>query len=433
MRQIIEENRKSRKSELRKIRRNNATLYPIYKMFSWDLLFFYSIEFLFLTITKRVTTSQILIINGCYLLLRILCQLPAVLITDSIGKRNSIILGNILLICFVLLLIFVPGVIGILVADLFFSLGYDMKTIAESNLLYDSVATRGGEGLYSKLDTKGGSWYYMLDGIASLSAGYLFVVNNYLPLIICLCFLIISTILSFRFKEVFKSKDNNKPVKDRIKGTINGLEKCFKFIFKSKRMKAFILFQIVFYSFIKITDTFRGQLLTDLNVPEEQFSMIFGAFTLIGGISLSLKKNIEKRFKNRTLTFISLMHIGSCIMVGIISNVTTSQIIIPIILIMYSIMKISTSIWWVLETKYLKNFTTESMRNQLTFAYEIIGGIAASICSIISGLLLKVINVEYAFLLFGLFYFACMILVLDYMRKRFGLRPKEYRKEDIEF
>ena len=35
---------KNRK-EINKIRRNNAKLYSIYKMFSWDLLFFYSIEF----------------------------------------------------------------------------------------------------------------------------------------------------------------------------------------------------------------------------------------------------------------------------------------------------------------------------------------------------------------------------------------------------
>lgn len=43
------------RNEIRKIKRNNAKLYPIYKMFSWDLLFFYSIQFLFYTITKKVT------------------------------------------------------------------------------------------------------------------------------------------------------------------------------------------------------------------------------------------------------------------------------------------------------------------------------------------------------------------------------------------
>lgn len=33
-------------NNIRQIKRRNAKLYPIYKMFAWDLLFFYSIEFL---------------------------------------------------------------------------------------------------------------------------------------------------------------------------------------------------------------------------------------------------------------------------------------------------------------------------------------------------------------------------------------------------
>ena len=86
---------------------------------------------------------------------------------------------------------------------MFFAIGYDIKVLAESNLLYDSVATKGGEGLYSKIDTRGGSLYYILDGITSLSAGYLFVINNYLPLIICLIFVIISTILAFGFMDIY--------------------------------------------------------------------------------------------------------------------------------------------------------------------------------------------------------------------------------------
>ena len=82
---MVEEKRKITGKQLNKNRRINAKLYPIYKMFSWDLLFFYSIEFLFYTITKKVTASEILVINGFYLLFRILGQIPAVAITDCIN------------------------------------------------------------------------------------------------------------------------------------------------------------------------------------------------------------------------------------------------------------------------------------------------------------------------------------------------------------
>ena len=118
------EKRINRKEKISEARRTNAKLYPIYKMFSWDLLFFYSIQFLFYTITKKVTASEVLIINGFYLFFRIVCQLPAVIINDFFGKRKSIIFGNILLIFHLLILIFFPGAIGIILADLFFSLGY---------------------------------------------------------------------------------------------------------------------------------------------------------------------------------------------------------------------------------------------------------------------------------------------------------------------
>lgn len=422
---------KNRK-EINKIRRNNAKLYSIYKMFSWDLLFFYSIEFLFYTITKKVTASEILIINGLYLLFKILGQIPAVAITDFLGKRKSIILGNMLLIIYMLILLFLPGAISIILANLFFAIGYDMKTIAEPNLLYDSVSTKGGDGLYSKLEAKGGSWYYILDGIASLTAGYLFVINNYLPMIICLVFIIISTILSFGFKDIYEvKKEKENGLKNTLKEYRKDLKITFKFILKSKRMKSYVLFQIVLYSLISIIDTYQSELLTDIGIPEEQFSMIFAIMTLIGGISLILKRPIERKFKNRTLSFISLIYIGACIVIGTITSLYANQLIIPVVLIMYVIQKIATSIWYILETKYLKNFTTEENRNKITFTYEFIGGIAASIFSILGGLLLEVINVENAFLIIGLLSLASMIVVLDYMRTRFGLKPEEYKKEDI--
>ena len=385
---------------------------------------------------KKVTASEILIINGFYLLFRIVMQIPAVALTDLLGKRKSIILGNMLLIVYMLILLCFPGAISIIIADLVFALGYDMKTIAESNLLYDSVSTRGGEGLYSKLDAKGGSWYYILDGIASLVAGYLFVINNYIPMLICLGFIIISTILSFGFKDIYKVKKDKKAnigLSNTLKEYGNDLKSFFKFILKSKRMKAFILFQIVFYSVIEIVDTYNSDLLINIGIPEEQFSMIFAVLTLIGGISLSLKRPIEKKFKNRTLAFISLMYIGACIIIGAVATLLKSEMIIPIALIMYAVQKVNTSIWYILEAKYLKNFTKEEMRNKITFTYEFIGGIAASIFSILGGLLLKVLNVRNAFLVIGLLALASMVVALDYMRTRFGLKPEEYKKEDIEF
>ena len=80
-----------------------------------------------------------------------------------------------------------------------------------------------------------------------------------------------------------------------------------------------------------------------------------------------------------------------------------------------------------------KNFTKEDMRNKITFTYEFVGGIVASIFSILGGLLLNAVNVQNGFLIVGAISLIVMILTLTYMKTRFGLKPEEYRKEDIEF
>ena len=71
----------------------NQKLFPYYKMFSWDLLFFYSIEFLFYTTTKKITASEVLIVSGIFMVFKIITQIPAVAIIEYLGKRKSLILN----------------------------------------------------------------------------------------------------------------------------------------------------------------------------------------------------------------------------------------------------------------------------------------------------------------------------------------------------
>lgn len=425
---------KTRK-EITNIRKNNARIYPIYKMFAWDLLFFYSVEFLIYTITKKVTASEILIINGFYLLFRMIMQIPAVMLTDFLGKRKSIILGNISWALFIVVLIVFPGIWSIIIANMLLALGKNVKIIAETNLLYDSVATRGGDGLYSKLEAKGSKWYYILDGIASLIAGYLFVINQYIPMIICLGFILVSILISSRFKDVYtvKVKKEDHHIIKTLRTYIKDLKTSFKFIIKSKRMKAFLIFQALFYGLIKMTLTYNSDLLMNIGLPEQQYSMIIAIITLISGLSVSLKNVLEKKLKNRTLTLLSMVYISAFIVVGILSKILSNQMLIPIVLIMLTMQNICSAMWYILEMKYLKNFTTEEMRNKITFTYEFIGAISASVTSIFSGLLLKIVNIKDAFLVVGIVSLILMLMVLKYMKKRFGLRPEEYSKEDIEF
>lgn len=426
---------KKDKKKISKKRRNNAILYPLYKMFSWDLLCFYSIEFLFYTITKGISASQVLMLTSIYIISKIIFQIPSVAISDYFGNKKSIILGNALLIIYQLVLIFAPDFKWIAIANVFCAFGYDLKLITEGNLLYDSVATKGGDGIYTKIDSKGASGYYILDTVLSVIAGYLFVINNYIPMYICLLFLIISFILSFRFKDIYESKNKTSNIKftEFIKGYSSDIKSSFEFIKKSKRIRSYIIFAAAFYGLIKIIGTYKSDLLTDMGVTEEQFSMIYAVLSLIAAITVRYSRKIQRYFKNKTLTVISLSYIISIVLIGAISIKITNNFALPLILIFYTVIRVCDSQWYVTEYTYLKNFTTPESRNKISFTFELVTGIVASIMSLVGAAILDCLSIRYAMLLVGLLFLAIMIVILDYMRSRFGLKPKQYNKEDIEF
>lgn len=424
-----------KKSKISKKRRNNAILYPIYKMFSWDLLCFYSVEFLFYTITKGVTASQVLLITASYMLGKLFFQIPSVAIADYLGKRKSLIIGNAILVVYMILIIYSPGLLGILIATALSGFGYDIKAITEGNLLYDSVATRGGDGIYTKIDSKGASAYYVIDTALSIIAGYLFVINNYIPIYICLFFLIVSFVLSFKFEDIHRSKKEKTGInlKEFLSGYSKDIKSSFNFIRKSNRMKSYVLFATVFYGVIEIMSTCKNDLLIDMKISEEQFSLIYAALSLIAAISAMFSKKVQRKFKNKTLKLISLSYIFSIIGVGIISIKLTNEIAIPLVLMLCCVMRISDSQWYVTEYTYLKNFTNYDTRVKITFTFELIVVGVTSLIAALGSLLLKYIEIRYAILFLGLLALALITIVLDYMRTRIGLKPKEYRKEDIEF
>ena len=291
------EQEKLKKKKISKKRRNNAMLYPIYKMFSWDLLCYYSVEFLFFTITKGISASQVLMLTSAYMISKVIFQIPSVAISDYFGKRRSMILGNGLLVIYQLLLIFSPNFFWMVIASAFCAFGYDLKMIAEGNLLYDSVSTKGGDGIYTKIDSKGASGYYILNTILSVVSGYLFVINNYIPMYICLFFLVISFALSFKFNDIYESKgnDNKESFSEFLKGYKNDIVDSFKFIKKSNRMKSYLMFAAVFYGLIKIFNIYKSDLLTDMMVTEEQYSMIYAILSLIAAISVTYSKKIQRK------------------------------------------------------------------------------------------------------------------------------------------
>ena len=419
---------------LKKSRRRNAKLYPLYKIFAWDLLCYYSIEYLFLTMTIGITASQVLIVSAAYTISKVIMQIPAVIISEYLGKKKSMILGNSFVLLSILFLIFSPNLFFVCLTQLLSAIGYDIKAICDGNLLYDSVATKGGDGLYTKLETKGASGYYIVDAILSMMAGYLFVINNYIPMIICIICLLISVIISFNFKDIYTvDKEKRKSIKQFTKEYKSDIISSLKFIKKSKRIRAYLIFAAVFYGILRILDSYKSTLLTDMGVKPEQYSIIIAVLCLIAGLSVGFAKVIQKKFKNRTLSFLSITYLLSWITITVVAFNLTNSIAVPIILALYAINRICDSQWYVTKGKYLKNFTEAESRDKITFTFELISSLAGGFAALLGSFILSITDIKHAILLVALLGLGIMVVVLDYMRTRFGLKPKQYSENDLKF
>lgn len=421
---------KTKKEEV-EAKRKNAKIFPIYKMFSWDLLFFYSTQYLFYTTTKGLTAGEVLKVDAFYPLFIIIMQLPAAICADILGRKRSLILGNLIMALYIVLLIVLPGIVGIFIANIVYAFGYSLKGVQETNILYDSTATKGGEGLYPKINGKGATGYYIFDGIASLTAGYLFIINQYLPMICCLIVTIIATIIALNFKDIYTNKLEQNEISKKIKEYKSDFKISIKNIIKSKRLRALLIFMGLFNALISIMSTYKGNILVELQIGPETFSIINAVLTLISGIASTFQDRIHKRFRNKTFTVLSLSFVLSVVLIGLIlfGNV---NYVLPVILVLLSVRNITMSNYYVLSERYSKNFSTPKTRSRISFATEFTTNIIESISLFLAGILLDGVSIASATLIVGLVFLLLFTLVLDYMKTRVGLNPENYSKNDIE-
>jgi len=421
--------------ELIKAKKNNARLYPIYKMFSWDLLFYYAISFVFLVQVKGFSPAQIMLTDGLYPIFKIVLNIPGTMIIEKIGKKRSLLLANFILAIYLLLLMLCNGILSLIISYIVMAFSFTIKNIAESNLLYESVSHKKGKGMFAKIEEIGARNYYYLDGITSLATGFLFVVNGYLPMVISFSFVIISLVLTTCFKEIGKIKsDENKSLTIKILEYKDELKIATEFILKSHRLQAIMIFTLFFDGLIYTSYSLRESMLTEIGVLPQYFAIIISTLTIISGVFTSLQGKIHKKFRNKALTFIVSVYVPTFIIIGITASLNMPfSIKIVILLLMYTIQYAMQSPYYTLSTKYIRNFTEPEIRTKIASAFDLIKSISQVLIALFASYLLAITTVENSFIIIGTLFLLIMFGILLFMKPRFGLKPEEYRKQDIKF
>lgn len=423
---------KNTKKHMIKHKKRNVRIFPLYKTVAWDLLFYFPIIFLFLTQVKNFTPSQVLFADAFYTLANTFWQLPITSVVDKIGKKNCLIIGNILYSLSILAMIFMQNYYELLIIQFIYALGYSMKGLCESNILYDSLPRSKKRGkLFSKIDGKSASYFYLFDAISSVIAGFTFVINGYIPMVLCFIFCVISTIISFKFRHTNIVEEKVEPIP--IRTYLAQVRDSFKFCLTSKRMRSLIIFNSLFIGLIYGIINLRSSMLSEMQVPEQYFGIIFALLQFSASITARQTEKVHKTFRNKTLSFLALPVTISCIAIGFIGADPLSKSSLILIFLLYLIQYIIKGPYQVLMSRYLNNFTNRKIRPKITALKNLTANLFTAIISMLCALMLNFTTTANTFIVVGCITTLLIVLLLDYMRDKVGLKPEQYSKEDIKY
>ena len=413
-------------------KKKNVRIFPIYKTVSWDLLFYFPIIFLFLTQVKGLSASQVLFADAFYTLANTFWQLPVTSLVDKIGKKNCLIIGNVLYSASILAMIFMQNYYELLLIQFIYALGFSIKGICESNILYDSLPVSKKRGrVFATIDGKSSSYFYVFDAISSVIAGFTFAINGYIPMVLCFLCCIASTIISFKFRHTVIVEDKVKPVS--LKEYVGQIKDSMKFSFKSSRVRLLLLSNALFLGLVMGIVNLRSSMLSEMHVPEIYFGIIFAILQFSSAITARYSEQIHKIFRNKTIAVLLLPTTFSCILIGFIGKDTLSKSSLILVVLLFLVQYAAKGPYRALLARYLNNFTNRKIRPKLTALRNLSSNLLTAVISLICALLLEITTTANTFIIIGCLTTIAAVLTVDYMKGRVGLKPSQYSKEDLKY
>lgn len=418
--------------KLVKARKRNMKLYPVYRAVASDIIFLYAIKILFLTEVRGVNVSDVIFSVSMFALFMVLLQIPAMIVIQKIGYRKSAFLSNLFNIFYVGILMFSSNVIHLCIAEFMSALTFSLKEVAEPSLLSASIPKTEKRGkIYSKIEGKGRAHYYYIDAITAVLSGFMYAANPYLPLIFAIIVSVFACLLSLLFEEIKEEKELEEDF--NTKEYIGQLKKSFAFILKSKRLKSLLLYSGITWGFMCIMSDYRTSVLQDINTPAQIIGIMAAIFGIVSGIASKKQVEFHNIFRNHSLSVIMTSCAIAMMLSGAIVLIKAPVwLCIFVILILGFVGKIDNAMNNILTNRYLGNFSSGEMTSRIYAT----NSIARNICRMIIGMtgswLIGVVPSANAMFYAGGVFLLISFMLMLYMKPRVGLKPEEYKKEEIE-
>lgn len=414
------------------MRKRNMKIFPTYKMLAWDYLFFYAIDFLFLTQVKGISPSDIVLKTSLYALFNIILQIPASIIVEFLGRKNSIVLGNVLNCLYILMLTASNTLIDLIISDFVAAMAFSIKNTAEPSLLNASIPpSKYKSKIFSKITMRGMSGFYVLSSISKIIAGVLFNINPYLPMICCLSVLLIVSFMSLFLIEPISKKGKSDV---SYKKSVKEIKEGFSYVLKVDRLKALILCSATISALLGILQNCSTSLHKEIGLTSIAIGTISAFGSMISSIASRRQEIFHKHFRNKSLMTISITLASACIISGICGiNAMNNVFLLIITVISMWFYNLSHGMYYTIIDKYLRNFTNKNIDTKIFAANNLACNSMRFAFGMIASFLLGKMTTAYCLVTLGIAFLIMYILIGQYMKTRVGKKPSEYSKEEKKY
>lgn len=308
--------------------RSNKIL-SLFHVFSWDLVFFYSFNVLFLTQIKGFSEAEIMYTSTVIALIPILFQYPFNILAKKIGALNSVRLGCFCFFAFTIGILIYSNIVLLYLNYVIFAIGSIFLVPNISVLSIKNLKMEGKDSEFSKIEGRGAAIYYLINAIASIALGYLFEVNPYLTMSFSVMASAVGLLLSFILRDEEKyirlldynlkdktQKDilqEEKPQDETLQKDVIQEEKPQEENISRQKKSKLLSVQTVYL--LLLAFCFYGLIMIENNIKQLLFQDVGFSSVIIGWISFgvsifkSASCEIYKCFKNKSKIIVTLMPI----------------------------------------------------------------------------------------------------------------------------
>ncbi len=180
----------------RKKQRGIMVLLTLYRATSYDIIFFYPIQLIFLYQTRGISLAQNVFLESCFWLFNFVFMTVATIISEKITTKQATVAGSILWIISVLIYLQPASSYYyylLLLAEVIRALGLSLKSVADFALIRDVLEQRGlydnsfsGQKNYSSVEGNAMAINCTGDAIVAFLSAKLMAISPNLAMWLCL-------------------------------------------------------------------------------------------------------------------------------------------------------------------------------------------------------------------------------------------------------